>query len=128
MECVEGGQLKALIEERQKTQRGFTEEEASAIIRGIASALEYIHTKDTVHRDLKPGIVLYSDDSYPCTIENILFADQADLSTIKIVDFGLSVQYEALEYTQNPNRALWYQGLHGTGGADWRRVQQGQAY
>lgn len=56
MECIPGGQLKTLIEERAKEEKEFSEDEISSIIRGIASALDYIHTKDIVHRDLKPGM------------------------------------------------------------------------
>ena len=55
MECLYGGQLKQLIHQRKKSKQQFTEEEASIILQKIASALEYIHSKDIVHRDLKPG-------------------------------------------------------------------------
>ena len=43
------------------------------------SAVAYIHEQDVIHRDLKP--------------QNILVMDKEDLSTIKIVDFGLSENY-----------------------------------
>lgn len=38
-------------------------------------AVEYIHLHDIIHRDLKP--------------HNILINDVNDLSTIKLIDFGL---------------------------------------
>ena len=39
---------------------GLSEQEIRAIIRDIASALEYIHSKSIVHRDIKPENVLLS--------------------------------------------------------------------
>lgn len=49
-------------------------------MKGLLSAVDYIHAHNTVHRDLKP--------------DNILVGDPADLSTTKVVDFGLSAKYE----------------------------------
>ena len=55
MELVKDGQLKTLIEDRAKEGKTFIDEEAAAIMKGIISALKYIHSKDVIHRDLKPG-------------------------------------------------------------------------
>lgn len=43
------------------------------IMRGLLSALEYIHAKGYIHRDVKPANVLVSED----------------LSSVKLIDFGL---------------------------------------
>ena len=56
MELVNGGQLQEYIEERRKQGIPFTDEEVSTIMRSIFSALQNIHSKDVIHRDLKPGI------------------------------------------------------------------------
>ena len=48
-------------------------------MKNILSALVHIHERDIMHRDLKP--------------QNILFADKNDLSSVKIIDFGLSEKY-----------------------------------
>jgi len=89
MELVQGGQLKQLIEERQKKGQQFSDEEASCILRGLLSALKYLHQKDVVHRDLKP--------------ENILLANRNDLSSVKVADFGLSARYDRESYSRNLN-------------------------
>ena len=56
----------------------ITEEDTSTIIRSILSAVDYLHSKQICHRDIKP--------------ENIMLADYNDLSSLKLIDFGLSSQ------------------------------------
>lgn len=70
-EKVEGGQLLSRIQERIH----FTEREASMIVRDLASALNFLHSKGIAHRDLKP--------------ENILCVHPDKLSPVKICDFDL---------------------------------------
>ncbi|XP_041475219.1 MAP kinase-interacting serine/threonine-protein kinase 1-like isoform X1 [Lytechinus variegatus] len=70
-EKMYGGALLQHIEQRKT----FTEQEASLVIKDIASALSFLHNKGIAHRDLKP--------------ENILCESQLSISPIKICDFGL---------------------------------------
>ncbi|XP_054275345.1 MAP kinase-interacting serine/threonine-protein kinase 1-like isoform X2 [Macrosteles quadrilineatus] len=70
-EKVEGGQLLSRIQERIH----FTEREASMIVRDLASALNFLHSKGIAHRDLKP--------------ENILCVHRDQLTPVKICDFDL---------------------------------------
>lgn len=59
MEYVRGGTLKQLIDHRYKVAKiGFTEEEASAIMKHILAAVNYMHFVGIFHRDLKPGMFL----------------------------------------------------------------------
>ena len=58
------------------------------MIRSILSAVAYMHEKGIVHRDLKPGKITFINK-----IDNILVQDTSDLSTCKVVDFGLSAKY-----------------------------------
>jgi len=60
-------------------------------MKGILSAVEYMHDKGIVHRDLKPGMNLACNQ-----IDNILINDINDLSQCKIVDFGLSAKFKIL--------------------------------
>ena len=74
MEYIKYGTLSHWI----KNHKEISEEEASLIIRNILSAIVYLHSKQICHRDIKP--------------ENIMFSKENDLSSIKIVDFGLSAR------------------------------------
>merc|ERR1711884_667242 len=53
-EKITGGQLL----DRIATRKYFTEEETVEIIRDIAAALEFLHSKGIAHRDLKPENIL----------------------------------------------------------------------
>jgi serine/threonine protein kinase len=69
MEHYDGRTLEALIRER----RGIPVDVAAQILLEVAYGLEAAHTRDIVHRDIKPG--------------NIIYTRQGG---IKIADFGLA--------------------------------------
>jgi len=70
-EKVEGGPLLSRIQERIH----FTEREAALIVRDLANALKFLHSKGIAHRDLKP--------------ENILCQYKDRLTPVKLCDFDL---------------------------------------
>ena len=70
-EKVSGGQLLDHIQKRKH----FTEREAAAVVKDVASALEFLHKKGIAHRDLKP--------------ENILCVYDDQLCPVKLCDFDL---------------------------------------
>ena len=75
MEYIKYGTLSSWMKEHHK----ISENDASIIIGKVLSAVEYIHSKQICHRDIKP--------------ENIMISKENDLSSIKIIDFGLSAQH-----------------------------------
>lgn len=75
-ECVNGGSLVGLMNNRISMNKPISDLEASQIIKSILQAVKYMHEKGIVHRDMKPA--------------NILIEDVNNFSTIKITDFGLS--------------------------------------
>jgi serine/threonine protein kinase len=79
MDFMEGGSLKDLIMERyiNKNEYLFKDEECALIAKGLLEGVNYLHSVNIMHRDLKP--------------ENIMFKEKDDLTSLKIVDFGLAV-------------------------------------
>jgi len=74
MELMDGGELYDEIVKRKT----FTEHDASVIVRQLCEALQYLHKRGIVHRDLK--------------LENLLLKKKGGLE-IKLADFGLSKLY-----------------------------------
>ncbi|XP_040125698.1 MAP kinase-activated protein kinase 3 isoform X2 [Ictidomys tridecemlineatus] len=80
MECMEGGELFSRIQERG--DQAFTEREAAGIMRDIGTAIQFLHSQNIAHRDVKP--------------ENLLYTSKEKDAVLKLTDFGF-----AKETTQN---------------------------
>ena len=67
----------------------FTDEEASQIMGGLLNAVKHVHSKNYVHRDLKPDNVLIGNPN-----RSILNEKDSELKrSIKLADFGLSASF-----------------------------------
>ena len=84
-----GGDLITFIEKNP----GITEKTACKIIRKIAEALKYLNIFGIVHRDIKP--------------ENILFSEENDFKSLKIIDLGVC---KTLTYGQMANEPIGTNG------------------
>lgn len=83
-EKMEGGPLLSHIEKRGH----LSEREASEIVKQIASALDFLHSKGMSHRDLKP--------------ENILCLNKNSVIPVKICDFDLGSSIKINSRTATP--------------------------
>jgi len=73
MELVTGGELF----DHLVSKGPYSEKVASSHMQAVASAVEYLHSKNIVHRDLKP--------------ENLLLTSRSDKTAqVKVADFGLA--------------------------------------
>jgi calcium-dependent protein kinase len=75
MECMEGGELFERLTKRKR----FSEKDASHAVWQMLLAVNYIHAKGIVHRDLK--------------LENFLYESQ-ETDHLKLIDFGFSHIWE----------------------------------
>lgn len=65
--------------ERIQKNNSFSEKEAASYMKQILSAIVYLHEKGIVHRDLKA--------------ENLLFENEDKDAQIKLIDFGVSTEF-----------------------------------
>lgn len=77
LECVEGASVAS-----SKDDPRFTLAHRFAALLHVARALAHVHAAELVHRDVKPQNVL---------LERDFWAHPEDPSTVKLVDFGISV-------------------------------------
>jgi len=84
LEDLNGGDLFDRIEQNGP----YKEEDAALLLRQVVTAVDYLHAKGVVHRDLKP--------------DNLVFVSKVPDSKIKIIDFG----YAGYCSTTQPLRGL----------------------
>jgi len=77
LELLRGPELKTVVKERGS----LAEDDARSLIRRLLEAVRYLHNNGVVHRDLK--------------FENIVLAEDCDVSTATITDFGLACRVDA---------------------------------
>ena len=65
MDYIDGQTLDDYLAEKGK----LSEEEAIKLLKPIAVALDYAHTKGVVHRDVKPGNVMIANDGTPYILD-----------------------------------------------------------
>ncbi|KAE9600911.1 putative protein kinase CAMK-CDPK family [Lupinus albus] len=83
MELCEGGELFDRIVARGH----YTERAAAAVTRTIVEVVQLCHKHGVIHRDLKP--------------ENFLFANKKENSSLKAIDFGLSIFFKPVQMRSN---------------------------
>ena len=74
MDFIDGVSLRDIVRQRGP----LPEAEALAYIRQVASALEYVHSHNLLHLDIKPGNIMVERSG-----------------TVKLIDFGASKHYDA---------------------------------
>ena len=76
MDYIEGRSLKEIVEAKGK----LSETEALRYIRQVSDTLKYVHSKNMLHLDVKPGNIMIDEDD-----------------TAILIDFGTSKQYDEVD-------------------------------
>ena len=76
MELLQGGYLHQYIKNKSSKNECFNLRTICNIMKQILEALQYIHSKNIIHNDIKPA--------------NIMLKEYNSSNTIKIADFGVS--------------------------------------
>lgn len=79
LEYGAGGTVQHICKQHRK--KGIPDEQAAQIIKAILLGIQHLHRNNLVHRDIKPS--------------NVVVGTPEDMSTLKLVDFGLAVKYQA---------------------------------
>ena len=79
MEYIPGDNLFKVLTENLNTK--LTEREISLIMTCLLKAVLFLHHNGIIHRDIKP--------------ENIVFGEPGNYKSLKLIDFGLSIQQNA---------------------------------
>jgi len=76
MELGHGGTLLSFLRSIWRDDEGLTEETVQGLATQMTSALEYMHSKGIVHRDMK--------------LENMVFMEEDNVWSLNIIDFGFA--------------------------------------
>ena len=82
MELCTGGELFDLLYDQPECR--FAEPECAKLAQKMLGAVNYLHSMDICHRDLK--------------LENFIFSETYPAGEIKMIDFGFSKHYLAKEH------------------------------
>lgn len=85
MEYLDGITLHAALVERRQQGRVFSPSEALNLLRPLANALDYAHSRSIVHRDLKPENIILTSHGPVITDFGLAKLLQEEAATVSIV-------------------------------------------
>ena len=122
MDYVEGEDLSAHL----KGKGTLSEDELTAILHPLLSALEVVHSADFLHRDIKPGnIILRAEDSSPVLLD-FGAARQAMGAKSRSVTSIVTPGYAPIEQYSSRGRQGAWTDIYALGGVCYRALT-GQA-
>src|ERR1022692_1825692 len=102
MEFIDGPSLSQHL----RTHDRMSENDALAIVLPIADALEYLHKKQIIHRDIKPGNILLTSAGEAKLADLGLIKSLESISTSTRSNFGLgTMQFASPEQFENAREA-----------------------
>ena len=87
MEYMNGGQLTQIVE-----QTVLDEGQMAAVTKECVEALQFLHSKNIIHRDVKSDNVLVGFDGSGRATSKLNSSNSAVLFLVKLTDFGFCAQ------------------------------------
>jgi serine/threonine protein kinase len=101
MPYVEGVPFDALIEERHRKNKPFSEEELRGLLERILSAFSYLHERGIYHRDIKPGNILITHEGLPVLIDFGSARQRLSERSLTVVESAGYTPFEQLQSRGN---------------------------
>jgi serine/threonine protein kinase len=109
---VNGRTYQDLLEERQRKGKTFNEIEVSQLLKNLLPVLDYIHSRNIIHRDISP--------------DNIMIVTERD--RIMLIDFGVVNHQELRHYTSKIGHSVPGTTVGKVGFSPVEQIQQGKCY
>ncbi len=93
MEYIAGDTLKARIRAAREQRQRMPRHEILAVLRGVASALDYAHEHNIIHRDIKPANIMLRIEK-----DGLEPSEAAPFSPV-LTDFGVAKIFEGAQLT-----------------------------
>ena len=85
MEYLQGHTLQAELKRRRQSRAPYSPAQALELLRPLASALDYAHTRDVIHRDLKPDNIILTAGGPVITDFGLAKLLQEEAATVSVV-------------------------------------------
>lgn len=108
-EFAEGGSLKSRLQNRGG--RTETEAEALEFLRGILLGIEHLHSRNVIHRDLKPDNILLQGDFPRITDFGISRIVSEGTMSTKAVGSPAYMSPESFDGVKSPQADIWSAGV-----------------
>jgi serine/threonine protein kinase len=109
---VNGKTYQDLLKERQLEGKNFSEIEVSRLLKNLLPVLDYIHSRNIIHRDLSP--------------DNIMVATESDRTML--IDFGVVDRQELTRIPSNIGNSIPGTTVGKIGFSPVEQIHQGRCY
>jgi serine/threonine protein kinase len=116
MEYIEGGNLASLIENNLKTDQFLPLDVAIGLISQICSGLSTVHSRNIVHKDIKPANILICKKNHKIAITDFGLTSEIDSEEGSCIEgTPLYIAPERIKSQEIPQEKLYYSDIYSLG-------------